>query len=65
MRDPCYFLFKLAWISTEEKYKLHRKFALMFYEGKGESVFQQMKLVNQFNKAKLMCSYGGLDFVMK
>lgn len=45
-------------MSTEEKYKPHRKVAFMFYEGEGE-------LGNQFNKIKLMCSCGGLDFVMK
>jgi hypothetical protein len=66
MRHSWYSLFKLAWISTELKYKPHRKFALMCYEGGGgDTIFQQMKLVNQLNKMKLMCSHGGLDSVIK
>jgi hypothetical protein len=38
----------------------------MCYEGGGgDTIFQQMKLVNQLNKMKLMCSHGGLDSVIK
>lgn len=66
MRHLHYFLFKLAW-STQEKQKPHRKFAFMCNEGGGRvNIFQQMKLVYQFNKTKVgVCSYSGLDFIIK
>lgn len=39
----------------------------MCNEGGGRvNIFQQMKLVYQFNKTKVdVCSYSGLDFIIK